>query len=71
MLSLLNELSENTKQHMSKFCEWRVKNKKIILMQIGFSDKTKMQHEFLSESAVLRMNKSPLKKVQQSGVVSK
>lgn len=40
-------------------------------MQIGFSDMTKMQHEFLSEFAVLRMNKSPLKKVQQSSVVSK
>jgi len=31
-------------------------------MQIGFSDMTKMQHEFLSESTVLRMKKSPLKK---------
>jgi muramoyltetrapeptide carboxypeptidase LdcA involved in peptidoglycan recycling len=40
-------------------------------MQIGFSDTTKMQHAFLSESAVLGMNKSPLKKVKQSGVVSK
>jgi len=40
-------------------------------MQIGFSNITKMQHEFLSESAVLGMNKSPLKKVQQSGAVSK
>jgi hypothetical protein len=49
---------------MSKFCEWRAKNKKIILKQIVFSNITKMQHEYLSESAVLRINKSPMKKVQ-------
>jgi len=31
-------------------------------MQIEFPDMTKMQHEFLNESTVLSMNKSPQKK---------
>jgi hypothetical protein len=43
----------------------------IIIIYLSFSDTTKMQYKFLSESAVLGMNRSPLKKVQQSGVVSK